>query len=81
MPFGVATAERLLDRLALRRLLAGYRGAPAVALDVLCTEIARFSVLAADLSDVVGEIDINPLICTGHTTIAVDALVVSRPRQ
>jgi acyl-CoA synthetase (NDP forming) len=75
-PFGPATARRLLDRLALCRLLDGYRGAPAVDLEILCAAIARFSVLAADLGEIVGEIDVNPLICSGRTTIAVDALVV-----
>jgi acyl-CoA synthetase (NDP forming) len=79
-PFGIATARRLLDRLALRRLLDGYRGGPAVDLDSLCATIARFSVLAADLADVVGEIDVNPLICGAPTHLAVDALIVPRAR-
>jgi acyl-CoA synthetase (NDP forming) len=79
-PFGVATARRLLDRLALRRLLDGYRGASAVDLDSLCATIARFSVLAADLADVVGEIDVNPLICGARTHLAVDVLIVPRAR-
>jgi acetate---CoA ligase (ADP-forming) len=78
-PFGVATARRLLDRLTLRRLLEGYRGAPAADLEALCTTIARFSVLAAELGDVVGEIDVNPVICGARTAIAVDALVVPLP--
>ncbi len=78
-PFGTATARRLLDRLAMRRLLDGYRGAPATDLDALCATIARFSMLAADLGNVVGEIDVNPLICSSRTAIAVDALVVPRP--
>jgi len=77
-PFGLATARRLLDRLTLRRLLAGYRGAPAVDLGVLCATIARFSVLAADLGDLIGEIDANPLICAGPLVLAVDALIVPR---
>src|SRR5258708_4339305 len=79
-PFGPATARRLLGRLAIRRLLNGYRGASAVDLEALCATIARFSVLTAELGDVVGEIDVNPLICTARTAVAVDALVVPRPR-
>jgi acyl-CoA synthetase (NDP forming) len=78
-PFGAATAQRLLDRLALRRLLDGYRGAPAVDLDALCLTIARFSVLAAELADVLSEIDVNPLICGARSAIAVDALIVPLP--
>jgi len=77
-PFGPVTARRLLDRLAIRRLLDGVRGAPAVDLDALCMTIARFSVLAAELADLIDEIDVNPLICAGATIVAVDALVVTR---
>ena len=77
-PFGPATARRLLDRLAISRLLHGYRGAPSVDLAALCDAIARFSVLAATLADVVAEIDVNPLICAGRHIVAVDALIVPR---
>jgi acetate---CoA ligase (ADP-forming) len=80
-PFGIATARRLLERLTLRRLLDGYRGAAAVDVETLCATIARFSVLAAELGDVVGEIDVNPVICGPRTAVAVDALVVPRPRS
>lgn len=74
-PFGPATARRLLDGLALRRLLDGYRGAPAVAIDDLAEIVARFSVLAADLDGLVAEMDVNPLVC-GPDIVAVDALAV-----
>jgi acyl-CoA synthetase (NDP forming) len=77
-PFGPATARRLLDRLAIRRLLAGFRGAPPADLDLLCDVIARFSALAAEFSDVIAEIDVNPLICAGGMIVAVDALMVTR---
>jgi acyl-CoA synthetase (NDP forming) len=75
-PFGPATAIRLLDGLALRPLLAGYRGAPAVDIAQLALAISHFSVLAADLAHVVREIDVNPLVC-GAEIAAVDALFVN----
>jgi acyl-CoA synthetase (NDP forming) len=75
-PFGVATARRMLDGLALRRLLDGHRGAPAVDVDRLALAISRFSVLARDLADLVREIDVNPLVC-GRDIAAVDALFVA----
>ncbi len=62
-PFGPQTAKRLLDRLALRRLLDGYRGSAAVDLERLAEVISRFSVLAADRVGEIAEIDVNPLIC------------------
>lgn len=74
-PFGPATARRLLDHLALRRLLDGYRGGPAVDIDRLALAISHFSLLAADLVDRVMEIDVNPLVC-GQEIAAVDALIV-----
>ncbi|BBK44724.1 acetyl-CoA synthetase [Allostella vacuolata] len=74
-PFGPATARRLLDRLSIRPLLDGHRGAPAVDIDALAAAIAAFSTLAADLADLVAEIDVNPLVC-GRSMLAVDALVL-----
>ncbi|MCC6869591.1 MAG: acetate--CoA ligase family protein [Burkholderiales bacterium] len=75
-PFGPATARRLLMSLALWPLFGGYRGAAAVDIDALAQIISRFSVLCAELADVVREIDVNPLIC-GREIAAVDALFVT----
>ena len=75
-PFGPATARRLVESLALGKILAGYRGAPAADIDTLALVISRFSVLAADLAEVVREIDVNPLVC-GAEIAAVDALIVN----
>jgi acyl-CoA synthetase (NDP forming) len=75
-PFGPVTARRMLDALALRPLLDGHRGRPAVDVDALALAIARFSVLAADLADLVREIDVNPLVC-GRGIAAVDALFIA----
>ena len=77
-PFGRATARRLLDGLKIRRLLDGYRGIAAVDIDSLADIVALFSVLAADLADLVAEIDINPLIA-GRDIVALDALVIAQP--
>ncbi len=79
-PFGPATARKLLDRLKLRRLLDGYRGEPAVSLDRLTEIVAVFSVLAAALSGLVAEIDVNPLIA-GREILALDALIVPRQEE
>ncbi|MCC6196076.1 MAG: acetate--CoA ligase family protein, partial [Burkholderiales bacterium] len=74
-PFGTETAHRLLDRLALRPLLDGHRGHPPVDVDALALAIARFSLLASELGDLVREIDVNPLVCGGEIA-AVDALFI-----
>lgn len=77
-PFGPATARRLLDRLSIARLLAGTRGAAPADIDAAARAIARFSVLAADLADLVSECDVNPLIVSAGGAMAVDALVIGR---
>ena len=76
-PFGPATAGRLIDGLALRRLLDGYRGGATVDLAKLAAIVASFSVMAAELSEKIAEIDINPLVC-GAEIVAVDALIVPK---
>ena len=77
-PFGPTTAVRLLDGLRLRPLLDGHRGRPAAELARVAEELARFSVLCADLSDLLEAIDVNPLIAGPGGAIAVDALVLPR---
>jgi acyl-CoA synthetase (NDP forming) len=77
-PFGEATARRLIESLALARLLRGYRGLAPVDVARLAEVIARFSVLAADLADIIAEIDVNPLLA-GRDILALDALIVVKP--
>jgi acetyl-CoA synthetase len=49
-----------------------------VNLEALADAIARVSELAADLADVIEELDVNPLRCGGQRVVAVDALIVKR---
>ncbi len=74
-PFGPGTARRLLDSLKQRPLLDGLRNRPAVDIDAFCNAAAQFSVLAAELGEVLDEVDINPLIIHPDGCLAVDALV------
>ncbi|OWJ55893.1 hypothetical protein BWR60_35705 [Inquilinus limosus] len=77
-PFDAAEARRLIDRLRLRPLLDGARGAPAADVDALAEAAARFSTLAAALGDLVEAIDVNPVLALPRGAVAVDALVVPR---
>jgi len=78
-PLDAATARRALARLApLCRLLGGGRGRPPSDLDALCALIASFSVMTADLADLVAEIDANPVIAGPAGAVAVDAVVVPK---
>ena len=70
---------RLVAALAAGGLIGlerSYRGRPAADLDSLADAVVRLGWLAADLADVLSEIDVNPLIVGPHGACAVDALVV-----
>jgi acyl-CoA synthetase (NDP forming) len=75
-PFDRIAARRKLDRLKLRPLLDGKRGARPYDVDGFCEAAARFSSMVHALREDLAEIDINPLIVRHDGCIAVDALVV-----
>lgn len=76
-PFGPRKARTLLDRLKMRRLLDGVRGAKAVDMNILCNMAAQFSAMVDSMRQDVREIDVNPIIATHDSITAVDALIVS----
>ena len=80
-PFDADHARRCIDRMSLRPLLDGVRGAPAVNVDAFCQLAERFSVMAHALRNVVAEVDVNPVIVNEDGAVAVDALVVGRDRR
>lgn len=75
-PFDEDEARRMIDGLALRPLLDGKRGAPPSDIKTLTSALAKFSVMVADLGDLVGEIDINPMLALPNGCVALDALIV-----
>ena len=75
-PFNAAHAGRCLERMKLRPLLDGVRGARAVDTTGFCRLAERFSVMAYALRDVLAEVDVNPVIVSERGAVAVDALVV-----
>jgi acyl-CoA synthetase (NDP forming) len=77
-PLDEARARRLIDRLAIRPLLDGVRGAPASDVGALERAIVGLSWLAHDLGDVIEALDANPVICGPDGCVAVDALVIPR---
>jgi hypothetical protein len=79
-PCTIGEAKRAIDRLKIRPMLDGLRGAPAVDAGALAQTLATFSAMAWSLRDQVQEIDVNPVIVHAQGCIAVDALVVRRPQ-
>ncbi|HET6195407.1 MAG TPA: acetate--CoA ligase family protein [Acetobacteraceae bacterium] len=80
-PVTHAEALALLAELKGARLLDGFRGMAAADRNRLADVICRIAAFAADHRDVVAELDVNPLICTGDTITAVDALIVPARRE
>ena len=79
-PFDEDEARRLIDSLALRPLLDGKRGAAASDIGAIAAALARFSVMVADLGELVQEIDINPMLAGPRACVALDALIVPKAK-
>src|SRR5262249_9589226 len=77
-PFGPKAARRLLDGLRVRPVLNGLRGVPSADIAATADAIAQFSVLAADLADVIDECDVNPLIAGPSGAVAVGAPIIPK---
>jgi acyl-CoA synthetase (NDP forming) len=76
-PLDEDAARRLIDRLAMRPLLEGVRGAPPADVGALARAVSRLSVRAVELGDVIAELDVNPVIVSPHGCVAVDVLLVT----
>ena len=74
-PFDVATALYNLDRLKMRKLLDGARGAPPVDVPAFCEAAAILSVIAIEFADLVKEVDINPVKVLERGCLGLDALI------
>ena len=77
-PFDAATAQRNLDRLKMRKLLDGIRGAPPVDVTAFCEAAAILSAIAIEFAGLVAEADINPIKVLEQGCVGLDALVISR---
>ncbi len=77
-PVSPARALEMLRGLKGARLFAGFRGTSGVDLEALADVIVRVSEFVADQAELITELDINPLICTGSQILAVDALIVRK---
>jgi acyl-CoA synthetase (NDP forming) len=77
-PLDEPRARRMVDRLAVRSLLDGVRGALPADVNALVRLIVSVSWIAHDLGDLVDAIDVNPVICGVEGCLAVDALVLPK---
>jgi acetyltransferase len=74
-PLNDRLAQRMLEAMRTWPLLNGFRGRPQVDVDQLVATLIRVSYLVAERPEIV-ELDINPLLVTPKSVIAVDARIV-----
>ncbi|MDQ2964940.1 MAG: acetate--CoA ligase family protein, partial [Chloroflexota bacterium] len=74
-PVRAGDVREMLDSLRAARLLAGFRGAPAVDVDAVAELVVRLAELAFDRPDWL-EVDLNPVIVGPEGPVIVDALIV-----
>jgi acyl-CoA synthetase (NDP forming) len=79
-PVSPEKARDMLARMRGARLLAGYRGSPALDADALVNALVALGQLAVDLEDVVQSVDINPFVALPQGGLALDALIVLQRR-
>ena len=77
-PVTVEAAHDMISGLRISRLLEGGRGQKPADRDALALAFARFSMIAADLGDLIDEMDVNPLFVGPGGCCAVDALLIAR---
>ncbi len=70
--------EQVLGGLRISRLLDGVRGGPPLDRAAAVDAVVGLSRLAADLGDLIAEMDVNPLRVLPQGAVALDALVVPR---
>jgi acyl-CoA synthetase (NDP forming) len=74
VPLTRCDALEMMDDLRASRVLAAFRGDPAVDRGALAEILLGLARLSEERRDVVS-VDVNPLIVTGSSLVAVDALV------
>lgn len=74
-PLNERLARRALESLRSWPLLNGYRGYATVDIDRLIEVLIRFSYFVADFPEIL-ELDVNPLIVSPRTVMALDARIV-----
>ncbi len=75
-PLDAARANALIDRTRASKLIAGYRGKPALDRQALVEALIGVSHLVCDAGDRLDSIDVNPFLLRQKGGVMLDALVV-----
>lgn len=73
-PLNLKLAREMIAGTRVSKLLRGYRDVPAADLEELAMTLVRLSQLVVDLPEI-EELDINPLLASGDTVLALDARI------
>lgn len=76
VPIDQPIAESMISKLAIKPILDGIRGRPPLNVDAVAAALVALSDLAADLGDLIAELDVNPLAVSTEGALALDALVI-----
>ena len=74
-PMDDGQARRMLSRLRVAPLLAGFRSRPPADLGAVAATVTGVSAIARELGGALAALDINPVICGPAGVVAVDVLV------
>jgi acetyl-CoA synthetase (ADP-forming) len=74
-PLEKRDALEMMQEIKARKILDSVRGMPAADLDKLCDILIKVGTIGLE-QEAIKEIDINPVILSGDSPVAVDALVV-----
>lgn len=75
MPADETHVEQALNRLKIHKVLDGFRGKPAASKPAIIAAIMAIQAYVAHHHATIGELEVNPLICTPTRAVAVDALI------
>ncbi len=76
VPIDAPIASTMISKLAIKPILDGVRGRQGVDIASVVAALVALSDLAADLGDLIAELDVNPLSVTADGCMALDALVI-----
>ncbi len=76
VPIDAEIGRKMISKLAIKPVLDGIRGRPPVNSASVVAALVALSDLAADLGDLIAELDVNPLAVTVEGCMALDALVI-----
>jgi acetyltransferase len=77
-PLDLASAEGLISRTRVSRILAAYRDVPAADRGAIAAVLVALAEMASSLPEI-REVDLNPILADASGAVAVDARIVLEP--